>query len=228
MEETSLAPISPTSFSLSNLNLAEGNPCVIVAETGATVTPYPFERIKFDSSRQTRFAILTNEVVIVKRHYHQELGYVLSDGVNDKFFEKPPSVVYLYPCVCYLDTNDKGRPLSDKTQVKMLICNKDMYRYLVSIKEIKGDLTQYDFLGSLIPGNDRFPKTQLVEAGPALWHNNDKLVTYIGEYLTQNADKFLLSVGKTYTLDKLEELLGSASNPPDTTEQDLDDIFRPM
>lgn len=228
-ENNTLAPITNTSFDISSLNLAENNPYVIVAKTGTTVTPYPFERLKFEQGRQSRFSILTSDVVIVKRHFHPDLGYILSDGIIDKYFDKSPSVVYLYPVVHYTDCSEKGKPLSDRIQVKMLQCNKDMYNMLCSVLDVKGDITQFDFLGTLLPGNDKFPKTQLVEAGPALWKHNEKAAEYINTYMKQNGDRFLASVGKVYTPEKLEELLGdNAPSIKETVDQDLDDIFKPQ
>lgn len=230
-EEITNLTIPSASFNISSLNLAENNPCVIIAKTGTTVTPYPFERIKFELNRNKRFSILTSEVVIVKRHYHPDLGYVLSDGLNDKYFDKSPSVVYLYPIIVYEDTDQKGKPLSDKIQVRMLQCNKDMYQFIVSLFEVKGDITQFDFLGTLLPGNDKYPKTQLIEAGPALWKNIPNAADYIESYMKQNGDRFLASVGKTYSCDKIEELLGAKTSDSAltaTTEQELDDIFKPM
>ena len=204
---------------------------VIVAKTGTTVTQYPFERLKFESNRQQRFAILTSDVVIVKRYYHPDLGYVLAsnDGKLDKYFEKGPSIVYTFPVCHYLDCSDKGKPLSDKIQVKMLMCNKDMYNYICGIQEIKGDITQFDFLGSLIPGNDRFPKTQLLEAGNCLWTNNPDNRKYVQDYMKQNGDRYLSATGKIYTPEKIEELLGlSPSSAKESVDQDLDDIFKPV
>lgn len=231
-ENTSIATQSSSSFNISALNLSSDlNQYVIVAKTGTTVTQYPFERLKFESNRQQRFAILTSEVVIVKRHYHPDLGYVLSDGLNDRYFEKAPSILYVYPIIHYTDCSDRGKPMSNKIQVKMLQCNKDMYNYICGIAEIKGDITQFDFLGSLIPGSDRFPKTQLMEAGNALWQNDPKNRDYIMEYMKQNGDRFLSSVGKIYTPEKIEELLGlstPASAGAIGVEQDLDDIFKPV
>lgn len=220
-----------SSFDISALNLSsELNQYVIVAKTGTTVTQYPFERLKFESNRQQRFAILTSDVVIVKRHYHPDLGYVLSDGKIDSYFDKAPSLVFTYPVIHYLDCTDKGKPLSDKVQVKMLMCNKDMYNYICGILEIKGDITQFDFLGSLIPGNDRFPKTQLLEAGNAVWMNNPDNRKYVQDYLKQNGDRYLSAVGKIYTPEKIEELLGLSAPTvsKDSVDQDLDDIFKPM
>lgn len=222
---------SNATFNLSSLNLAENNPYVTIAKTGTTVTPYPFERLKFEQGRQTRFSILSSEVIIIKRFYHQDLGYVLApnDGSLDRFFEKPPSVCYLYPVCHYEEVDTKGRPLSDRIQVRMLICNKEMYNTVVNVAEIKGDITQFDFMGTQLPGNDRFPKTQILEAGMALWRNSDKAVSYIDHYMKQNGDRFLASVGKTYTVEKLEELLGGGQSAPikETVDQDLDDIFKP-
>lgn len=233
MENTTLATQSSSAFDISSLNLSsELNQYVIVAKTGTTITQYPFERLKFEANRQQRFAILTSDVVIVKRHYHPDLGYVLSDGANDKYFDKAPAIVYTYPVIHYIDCSDKGKPLSDKIQVKMLMANKDMYNYLCNLYELKGDLTQFDFLGSLIPGSDKFPKTQLLEAGPCLWMNNPNNRSYIQEYMKQNGDRYLSAVGKVYTPEKIEELLGlstpTTSAPAIGVEQDLDDIFKPV
>lgn len=231
--ENAIATKSPA-FDISSLNLSsELNQYVIVAKTGTTITQYPFERLKFEANRQQRFAILTSDVVIVKRHYHPDLGYVLSDGVNDKYFDKAPAIVYTYPIIHYIDCSDKGKPLSDKIQVKMLMANKDMYNYLCSLYELKGDLTQFDFLGSLIPGSDKFPKTQLLEAGNCLWMNNPNNRNYIQEYMKQNGDRYLSAVGKVYTPEKIEELLGLSTPAPTnanalSVEQDLDDIFKPV
>ena len=238
MENTSLATQSNSSaFDISALNLSsELNQFVIVAKTGTTVTQYPFERLKFEANRQQRFAILTSDVVIVKRYYHPDLGYVLAanNGSLDKYFDKAPAIVYCYPCVSYLDTTDRGKPLSDKIQVKMLQCNKEMYNYLCNVSEIKPEpITSYDFLGSQIPGTDKFPKTQILEAGPVLWMNNSDNRKYVQEYLRQNGDRFLSAVGKIYTPEKIEELLGLSTPAPTnanalSVEQDLDDIFKPV
>lgn len=229
MEDSNvLAPVYNTSFDISSINLADNDPSVLICDTGTIITPFPFERLKFEQGRQTRFAILTTKVVVVKRHYHESLGYVRCTGPCCKYFDKAPSVVYLYPVCHYTDCDNKGKPLSDRIQVKMLQCNKDMYNYIVSIQEIKGDITQFDFMGTQIPGSDKFPKTQLVEAGPVLWRNNQRDAEYIMDYMKQNASKFLDSVGKVYTDEKLKELLGGDSVSQEVVEQDLDDIFRPM
>ena len=228
-EVTNLAPVCTTTFNIASLNLAENDPSVIIGDTGTTVSAFPFERLKFEQGRQTRFAILTTKVVIVKRHYHESLGYVRCTGACCKYFDKAPGIVYLYPCCHYTDCDNKGKPLSDRIQVKMLQCNKDMYNYIVSIQEIKGNIDQFDFMGTQIPGSDKFPKTQLVEAGPALWRNNQRDADYIMDYLKQNSSRFLDSVGKVYTEDKLQELLGGGDSvTPETVTQDLDDIFRPV
>jgi hypothetical protein len=101
-----------------------------------------------------------------------------------------------------------------------------MYTYLTSIKEVKGDLTQFDFLGTKIPGSEKFQKTQLMEAGPSLWKNNEKSILYVTDYMRQNEDRLLSSVGKIYTDEKLRELLGEANAITEVSEQDVDDIFR--
>ena len=47
--------------------------------------------------------------------------------------------------------------------------------------------------------------------------------------MRQNGDRFLSSVGKTYTPEKLEDLLGyTGSSVKEAVDQDLDDIFKPV
>ena len=230
MEETTvLAPASKTSFDISTLNLGADDPSVYVCDTGTTVSPYPFERLKFEQGRQTRFSIITNKVVIVKRHYHDTLGYVRCNGICCQYFDKSPSIVYLYPVVVYQDTDSRGKPLSDRIQVKMLQCNKEMYNFICGLHDLKGDISSFDLVGTQIPGTDKYPKNQLLETGSALWKNNEHAVEYVMDYMKQNADKFLSSVGKLYkTEDELKEALGLTAPVQETVDQDLNDIFRPQ
>ena len=52
---------------------------------------------------------------------------------------------------------------------------------------------------------------------------------YVQDYLKQNGDRFLSSMGKMYTPEKVEELLGmTTSVPAPSVDQDLDDIFKPV
>ena len=69
---TALATGKP-SFSLSSLNLAAKCPSIVVAPTGAKLSKYPFPKIKFEEGRRCRVALLTEDVIMIKLHYHPDM-----------------------------------------------------------------------------------------------------------------------------------------------------------
>lgn len=225
-------------FDLSSLNLGDTAQYAMVAKTGDTIAQYPFERIKFDQNRKVRFSILTTEVVFVKRHYTEDLGYFLCNGgACCDYAGKAASVSYLYPVVHYLDCTNSGKIISDAVQVKMVTCNKDMYNSLIGIQELKGDLTQFDLLGYQLPGQDRYPKTTLLEAGAAVWRNSQAILDQVRDYMQKNGDKFLSAAGKMLpdsAFDKANIATNIATTDADNgrgklpVDTDITDIFRPQ
>ena len=218
---TSLATSKP-SFSLKSLNLAAKCPAVVVASTGAKLSKYPFPKIKFEEGRRCRVAILTEDVIMLKLHYHPDLGSIICDGgACCKYCDKI-SVKYCYPVVLY-ETDNAGRLISTKIELRLLVLGGEMYDQISLLSEIGGSITGMDLLFSCT--STQYQKCQVTQASPAQWMNSEANVNYVTEYMKTNGDKLLDALGKTYTADELQIKLGDPNAPvPDQKFISADDI----
>lgn len=197
-------------FSLKSLNLAAKCPAVVVAQTGAKLSKYPFPKIKFEEGRRTRLAILTEDVLMIKLHYHPDAGYIICDGgICCKYCDKV-SVKYCYPAVVYTDCNDAGKPVSKKIEVKLLVLGGELYDQISLLSEINESITGIDLIFSC--SDAKYQKCQITQASQALWQTDPDLISQVTEYMKNNADKILEAVGKTYTAEELTAKLGLTDN----------------
>jgi hypothetical protein len=218
---TAIATSKP-SFSLKSLNLTAKCPAVVVASTGAKLSKYPFPKIKFEEGRRCRVAILTEDVIMLKLHYHPDLGSIICDGgACCKYCDKV-SVKYCYPVVLY-ETDNSGRLASPKIELRLLALGGEMYDQISLLSEIGGSITGMDLLFSCT--STQYQKCQVTQAGPAQWMNSEANVNYVTEYMKSNGDKLLDALGKTYTADELQIKLGDPNAPvPDQKFISADDI----
>ena len=201
---------SKPAFSLSSLNLAQSCPAVVVAPTGAKLSRYPFPKIKFEEGRRCRVAILTEDVMMIKLHYHPEVGYILCDGgACCKYCDKV-SIKYCYPCVMY-DTDNAGRVASPKIELRLLALGGEMYDQISLLSEMSGSISSVDLLFSCT--STQFQKCQVTQAGPASWLNDEHNVSYVTEYMKSNGAKILDAMGRTYTADELAMKIGDPNAP---------------
>ena len=201
-------------FSLKSLNLAQKCPSIVVATTGAKLSKYPFPKVKFEEGRRCRIAILTDDVIMLKLHYHPEVGSIICDGgACCKYCDKV-SIKYCYPCIVY-DTDNVGRTTSPKVECKILALGGEMYDQISLLSEINGSITNMDLLFSC--NSTQYQKCQITQAGSALWLTNPDTVKYVTEYMNSNGEKILDALGKTYTADELLTKLGDGS--PVSTDQ---------
>lgn len=206
---TSLATDKP-SFSLKSLNLAQKCPAVVVASTGSKLSKYPFPKVKFEEGRRCRLAILTEDVIMLKTHYHPEVGSIICDGgACCKFCDKV-SIKYCYPCVVY-ETDNSGRPVSTRVEPKLLVLGGEMYDQISLLSEIGGSITNMDLLFSCT--STQFQKCQVTQAGPSLWTKDETTVKFVTDYMNSNAQKILEAMGKTYTAEELNAKLGDPNAP---------------
>lgn len=215
------------SFSLSSLNLSAKCPSIVVAPTGTTLSKYPFPKVKFEEGRRCRVALLTEDVIMIKLHYHPELGYILCDGGACCKYCDRVSIKYCYPCVMY-DTDNSGRLLSQKVEPKLLVLGGEMYSQISLLSEIGGSITNMDLLFSCT--STQYQKCQVTQAGPAQWINNEQTVSYVTEYMNNNGEKVLDAMGRTYTneefLAKVGDPTASASDQKCLSADALADMYR--
>lgn len=206
---TALATDKP-SFSLKSLNLSQKCPAVVVAPTGSKLSKYAFPKIKFEEGRRCRISILTEDVIMLKLHYNQEVGYIICDGgACCKYCDKV-AIKYCYPCVVY-DTDNSGRIVSPRVEPKLLVLGGEMYDQISLLSEIGGSITNMDLLFSCT--STQFQKCQVTQAGAAQWMNSETTAKYIAEYMAANGSKIIDAVGRTYTAEELNAKLGDPNAP---------------
>lgn len=199
------------SFSLKSLNLAAKCPAVVVAPTGAKLSKFPFPKIKFEEGRRCRLAILTEDVLMVKLHYHPDAGYIICDGgACCKYCDKV-SIKYCYPAVVYTDCNDAGKPVSKKIEVKLLVLGGELYDQISLLSEINESITGIDLIFSC--SDAKYQKCQVTQASQALWLTDPDLVSQVTKHMGDNAEKILDAVGKTYTAEELAAKIGDPNAP---------------
>lgn len=206
---TAIATNKPA-FSLKSLNLAQNCPAVVVASTGSKLSRYPFPKLKFEEGRRCRVAILTEDVIMIKLHYHPEVGYILCDGgACCKYCDKV-SIKYCYPCIVY-ETDNAGRVVSPKVEPKLLVLGGEMYDQISLLSEISGSITNVDLLFSC--NSTQYQKCQVTQASAAQWLTNENTVAYVTEYMNTNGEKVLDAMGRTYTAEELAAKIGDPNAP---------------
>jgi len=196
-------------FSLASLNLAQNCPAVVVAPTGAKLSKYPFPKVKFEEGRRVRLSILTREVMMIRLHYHPEVGYILCDGgACCKYCDKV-NVKYCYPCVVY-DTDSTGKIISNNTEMKLLALGGEMYSQISLLNEMYS-ITEVDLL--FLCTSAQYQKCQVTQAGKVTWSTNDSMAGYVTEYMQTNGSKILDALGRVYTADELAIKLGEPGAP---------------
>lgn len=209
---TNSALTTKPTFSLKSLNLAAKCPAVVVAQTGAKLSKYPFPKIKFEEGRRVRVSILTEDVIMIKLHYHPEIGSIICDGgACCKYCDKV-SIKYCYPCVVY-ETDNSGRPTSPRVELKLLTLGGEMYDQISLLSEIGGSITNMDLLFSCT--STQYQKCQVTQAGPAQWMGNADIVKYVSDYMANNSEKILDALGKTYTAEEFNMKLGDPNASSD-------------
>lgn len=195
-------------FSLKNLNLNKNFPGITIAATGTKLSRFPFPKVKFEEGRRLRLSILTDDVIMLKLHYHPEVGYIICDGgACCKKCDKV-SIKYCYPCVVY-ETNEAGKPISNKVDLRLLVVGGEMYDQISLLAEVSGSLTGSDIIFTCT--STQYQKCQATVAGTASWQSSPDTVSFVQEYMTNNCDKMLDALGRTYTEDELNTKLGTVT-----------------
>lgn len=227
MNTDSAIATSKPAFSLKSLNLAEKCPGVVVASTGSKLSKYPFPKLKFEEGRRCRLAILTEDVLMLKVHYHPEVGNIICDGGACCKYCERVSVKYCYPCVVY-ETDNSGRCVSTRVEPRLLVLGSEMYDQISLLSEIGGSITGMDLLFSCT--STQYQKCQVTQAGPAQWLTSEPNVKHITEYMSTNGEHLLDALGKTYSSDELNEKLKDSLGPiPDQkfiSADALSDIYK--
>jgi len=212
-------------------SLAATLPGVAVGETGLTVSRFPVERIKFSKGQRALISILSDQVIVAKTHYDEEHGSFLCFGgaCCDSDLAR---VRYVFPIIKYT-TDTKGRPIVNRDENGKAIhpafdvtnmclsIGQDTYDTLIATKDLKGSLTQFDFLVSC--SDEQYQKISLQEAGDARYKKDKTIVGSVTDFWNKNYKNILKSVARKITPQEYEA--GKAADLNASTEVDFEDVF---
>jgi hypothetical protein len=150
----------------------------IVGEIGIKVSLNPIEKMKFTQAKKERMALLSRKVVIYKYHYNEELKlrFMCFNG-ECCAHEDYPKLVYTFPAVLY-DTDNKGKIISTKLELRMIGVSRDVYNKLKEIDENTDDgITSVDLVFST-PGDkeEKYQSPNVTPAGKAAFHRSIEMV----------------------------------------------------
>lgn len=200
----------------SSLNALPG---VVVGKTGIEVSRFPVERFKFTKGQKSLISILSDNVIVAKTHYDEDLGNFLCFGgaCCDSDLAR---VRYVYPVLKY-ETNAKGKPISKEVRFGSLVLGQDQYDTIRDIEDLKGDITNFDLLISC--SDEQYQKITIQEAGPARWHKIEGITKQIQEFWSENGKYILKSIAKKITPQEYAKAKSTEVTTGD--DVDFDDVF---
>lgn len=204
-------------FDFGSLNSLPG---VVVGQTGIEVSRFPVERVKFSKGQRSLISILSDEVVVAKTHYDEDIGNFLCFG-GACCESDLARVRYVYPIVKY-DTDSKGKPVGTEIKNMSLVVGQDTYQTLLDITDLKGSLTQFDLLISCT--DEQYQKISIQEAGPARYKKKPELVRQVSEFWSENAKHILKSTARAITPQDYAK--AKSADVTSSENVDFDDVFK--
>lgn len=206
-----------TPFDFTSLGALPG---VIVGNTGIEVSRFPVEKTKFSKGQRSMISILSDQVVVAKVHYDEDIGSFLCFG-GACCKDDLARVKYVYPVLQY-ETNAKGKPISKEVKCKAFAIGADTYQSLLDIQELKGPLTQFDLLISCT--DEQYQTISIQEAGQAKWKKAPEMVRKIQEFWAENSAHLLKAVARKITPEQYAK--ARAGVVTEEKEVDFDDVFK--
>lgn len=207
-------------------------PGVVVGKTGTKVSKFPIPKMRFSQNKKELISILTSDVVVVKRHYHEDVGSIFCFGGACCKELGLPDVRYLYPIVVY-DTDKKGKPvkssgnehgLPNDVEIKVIQLGSGLYEDLNDIDEMHGDMTQLDILVNC--KDEQYQRLNFTPAGEARWRKNKAIRKYVYNFWKDNHEYMTDSIARRISEEEFVEKMGlnTIDNQVDD-DVDFDDVF---
>lgn len=215
-------------------------PGVGVVRFGDKVTRFPIERVKFTAARKTMIAILSENAITVKTHFHEDLKSFLCFGGECCEVCGLPNLKYMLPCFVY-DTNDKGQAITQQLSLKVVALGQEQYSNLVSIHESLQETSETDENGVPLSGilttdlivsctDEKWQKLTFTAVGRNRWRKFAAEAKHIREELAKwKANKALayrcLAKNMDAKMFRKAMDLGSEVADPGTSNLDLSDVL---
>lgn len=202
------------------------NPAVVVGAVGMTISRFPIERVKFTKEKKDRISILTEQVLAVKTHYHEDIGSFMCFGGYCCDVADTPRVKYVLPIVVYT-TDNKGKILNKDVTLKVLAIGQEQYDAIVTIAEnSEASLTDMDIIVSCSDADYQKCTYTKVDRPGASWKKSKETAQFVAEEYSKVKGHLLDSIARSLTEKQIKErLAGSDNGATAGTDLGMDDVF---
>lgn len=194
-------------------------PGVVTGETGIVVSRFPVERMRFSKNAKSLIAILSDQVIVCKTHYEEDLGQFLCFG-GECCKHDLAKVRYVYPIMVYT-TDAKGKPVSLEIQNKALVLGQSAYNDLLDIQDMNGSLTNMDLL--IRCDKEDYQEISITNAGPCRYKTKPQMVKEVQEFWRENSEHILKGIARVITPEDYKK--AKAADVTQGSELDMDAVF---
>lgn len=194
-------------------------PGVVTGDTGLVVSRFPVERMKFSKNAKSLISILSDQVIVCKTHYEEDLGQFLCFG-GECCKKDLAKVRYVFPIVVYT-TDAKGKPLSTEVQNKALVVGQGTYNDLLDIQEMQGSLTNLDLLVRC--DKEDYQEVTFTPAGPCRYKTKPAMIAEINKFWRENSEHILKGIAKVVTPQDYAKAM--AADVTTGSDLDMDAVF---
>lgn len=221
-----LQPLSIGDLSIDGIEPDDGS--VVVGDSALKVSQFPVDRIKFSKDRQYLLSIPTPQVIGIKTHFEEKIGfYKCFNGICCD--SKPPSVRYVRPCIIY-DVSSQLKVVSKELKFASLVFGQDNHDFLSDI--FTGlDITEWDIIIKCT--EEKYQKLQIRRSSTqAVYRQYPDMVKKVNEFWTENYKHILKPLFNVYTkeelLKKRADVRGSVSDEASTamSTEDMEKVFK--
>lgn len=185
---------------------------VEVVDSGTVVSRYPIDKIDFSDVKPERFSVLIDKVIVCPYHYFDGCRNVICNGGHCCELGNKRKLRYIYFAVHYTNVDKNGKILSPAVELKALSLAEQYYRKLCDIQKYKGDLSNFDIIGTLTKkgGSAEFSDLNFNEVGPATWKMNQAVAKGIIEDYKERKNKILDFFAEQKTPEEIDRMIEEA------------------
>lgn len=185
---------------------------VEVVDSGTVVSRYPIDKIDFSEVKPERFSILVDKVIVCPYHYFDGCRNVICNGGHCCELGNKRKLRYIYFAVHYTNVDANGKILSPAVDLCALSLAEQYYRKLCDIQKYKGNLSNFDIIGTLTKkgGSTEFSDLNFNEIGPAAWKTNQSLVDYIVKEYKDKHSRILDFFAEQKTAEEIDRMIEEA------------------
>jgi len=189
-------------------------PGVMQAQFGVKVSRYPIDRYKAKAGVADRISILSIDILVVKTHFEDGIGYFYCFGGECCQINGLPNIRYVVPAVQY-DTNKEGAIISPKFDVKYLMLGGDAYdAFITQMAHI--DLLNTDFL--ITCADEQYQKNTYQNIGQATWRTHEQFAALVMKQFQEVWPFAKIAVGRSFTREQYLERTNAQTMPVGTDQ----------